>query len=516
MKNYIYTGIAASLCTMLFLSSCSKDDDQTIVPPAIVPSSISFNLSDDINKQIYSDETGAKVLPLKVGQTVSLPYVMEPDSATFKDVVWTSSNNSVATVDNYGTVSALSSEGSGYSIIQVAPEGLYAGSGIYASLKVMVYSTVVSAEAISITSTADELFCGDTLHLNAVISPSNTTFRTVEWSSSNENIATVDIYGVLTASTTNDSEVTITATALDGSGVKATKVITVNKKVLPESVTIDQTYSVDNDYYCAMNEQSITLSYTTVPEKSTTSEIVWTSSDESIATVDNGVVTFNQEGNFGNVEITATCPNGSSSTITLGIPAGLIRETYHNASHYSWYNASQSGNNTSSSHEWHDGYITVTTYTVNATTQRADIKCWDLPAYLHAGNYPIFAIKMDDVKDQGISSRNINFDAVGTSESGTQYKAIANGNNKYLHDYKCSDGSHVFIYDLSTQQCGTGGLMPTNEYVKFNTLQLKYADMKTATSQLQYNIYWVQTFKSLDDVVKYITDTDNLSYEVIK
>jgi len=123
---------------------------------------------------------------------------------------------------------------------------------------------------------------------------------------------------------------------------------------------------------------------------------------------------------------------------------------------------------------------------------------------------------MDDVKDQGISSRNINFDAVGTSESGTQYKAIANGNNKYLHDYKCSDSSHVFIYDLSTQQCGTGGLMPANEYVKFNTLQLKYADMKTATSQLQYNIYWVQTFKSLDDVVKYITDTDNLSYEVIK
>jgi len=165
MKNYIYTGIAASLCTMLFLGSCSKDDDQTIVPPAIVPSSISFNLTDDINKQIYSDETGAKVLPLKVGQTVSLPYILEPDSATFKDVVWTSSNNSVATVDNYGTVSALSSEGSGYSIIQVAPEGLYAGSGIYASLKIMVYSTVTSAESIEITSTADELFCGDTLHL---------------------------------------------------------------------------------------------------------------------------------------------------------------------------------------------------------------------------------------------------------------------------------------------------------------------------------------------------------------
>ena len=84
---------------------------------------------------------------------------------------------------------------------------------------------------------------------------------------------------------------------------------------------------------------------------------------------------------------------------------------------------------------------------------------------------------MDDVKDQeGISARNLNFDVVGKSESGTDFKALGGGNNKYSGEYKCSDGSHVFIYDLSTVAFGTGGIAPTNEAISFNTFQLKLAE----------------------------------------
>ncbi|MBQ4445983.1 MAG: DUF4979 domain-containing protein, partial [Prevotella sp.] len=129
----------------------------------------------------------------------------------------------------------------------------------------------------------------------------------------------------------------------------------------------------------------------------------------------------------------------------------------------------------------------------------------------------IFAFRMDDVKDlgHGITSRNINIDAVGKSASGADYKAIANGNNKYLHDYKCSDGSHVFIYDLSQQACGTGGIMPANETVDFTTLQIKHADMRTVDHQFQYNLYWVQTFKSMADLENYVK-SEGLTWEVIK
>jgi uncharacterized protein YjdB len=495
-------------------TSCSDDDTSTL-KAAVVPSSISFDLPDELEQLIYTDASGSDCLPLIKGQSVTLSYVLEPDSATFKDVTWTSSNPAIASVTDSGVVTALSGGGIGYSMVQVAPVGIFSGSGINAVLKVVVSDELVPADSITINSTADELYGGDTLHLSATVSPDDATYKTVQWSSSNTDVATVDSKGVLTAMTTSTTTatVTITATALDGSGVVATKTITVRQIVQPQDISIDQTYSADNGYECAMNEATLTLSYTTTPAECTTSLIEWTSSDPTVATVDDGVVTFV---GYGETTITATCPEtGNSSSIKLSIPVGLIRETYHNPDHYVFYNAKQSGNGTSSSHVWHDGYLTITTYTQNATNQRADIKCWETPISLHAGNYPILAIKMDDVKDlgYGITSRNITADMVGTSTSGTSYKALGNGANKYTYDYKCSDGSHVFIYDLTATSFGTGGLAPTNEAISFTTFQFKYADMRTIDHQITYNLYWVQTFKSLSALQEYLTNVDQVTYE---
>lgn len=511
----IYKG-AMGLMTALMVcaaSSCSDEDTISNLPAAYVPSEISFNLPDEVRQLIYVDNTGASVLPMIKGETMQLEYTLSPDTATFQEVVWSSSEESVATVDN-GLVTALSGAGVGYSIVQVAPKGVYSGSGIFANLKIKVVDEMVHATGIEISASATEVYGGETIQLSATISPADATYQTVRWSSSNETAATVDINGLVTAHVTDavTTPVTITATALDGSGATATCDITVMQIVQPQEVTISQDYSVDNGYYCAINEKTLDLNFATVPASSTLSQLQWTSSDESIATVSGGKVTFNQEGNFGDVTITATCPEtGNSSSVKLNLAAGLIRELFHDQDNYTWYNAKQSGNGTSSSHVWHYGYITVSTYTQNATNQRADLKCWSAHTWMHAGNYPIFAVRMDDVKDQGISSRNINVDAVGTAESGTSYKAIANGNNKYLYDYKCSDGSHVFVYDLSTQACGTGGLMPTNETVDFTTLQIKYADMRTVDHQLNYNVYWIQTFRSLTELQEYIT-SEGLTY----
>jgi len=390
------------------------------------------------------------------------------------------------------------------------------------TLKVKVASHLHQASAITLYAETTEVYEGEQIALDYEIEPEATTYRTLEWTSSDQSVATVDSKGVVTGVSTGGSSVTktvtITGKAMDGSGVSASIDITVKRIVQPQSITLDQTFSADNGYAFALNEQGTTLTYTTVPAESTQSLIEWTSSDETIATVEAGYVKFV---GFGEVTITATCPEtGNASSVKLNIPVGLLRETFHNSTHYSVYNASQSGNGTSTSHEWHDGYITITTYTANATTQRADIKWWDTPATLHAGNYPIIAIKVDDVKDlykaDGVTARNLNFDVVGKSESGADFKALGNGNNKYTGDLKCSDGSHVFIYDLSTLAFGTGGVAPTNESIKFNTFQLKYADIKTIDHQITYDLYWFQTFKTVDDVKKYVTDVDGLTFEVIK
>ncbi|MBQ7420126.1 MAG: DUF4979 domain-containing protein [Prevotella sp.] len=503
------------------LMACSSDDERIPnVTSANCPSAIALNVPADMQRLIYTDNTGAEVLPLIVGESVQLGYTLTPEDITFNEVVWTSSDETVATVDN-GKIEALSEKGLGYSIVSVAPTGMYAGSGVLSTLKVKVAAHMQQATEITLTPSATEVYEGDQVTIDYEISPESATYRTLSWSSSDESAATVDDKGVVTAISTGGNTtktVTITGTAMDGSGVSGSVELTLMRIVQPEDVAIDQTYSVDNGYYCALNEQTLALSFTTTPVDCTSSLIEWTTSNEEVATVEAGVVTFK---GFGDVTITATCPEtGKSSTIKLSIPVGLLRETFHNKDHYSIYNAAQSGNGTSSSHEWHDGYVTITTYKQNATNQRADLKWYDLPATLHAGNYPIVAIKVDDVKDlysgEGVTARNLNFDVVGKSESGADFKALANGNNKYMGDLKCEDGSHVFIYDLSTQAFGTGGLAPTNESISFNTFQLKYADIKTIDHQITYNLYWFQTFKSVDDVKKYVTEVDKQSYTVIK
>jgi len=503
------------------LSSCSKDDDRIPnVADAYCPSAIEMQLPSDMQKLVYTDNTGAEVLPLVVGQTVQLGYGLEPADATFNSVVWTSSDESVATVTDDGKVEALSEKGLGYTMVTVAPTGMYAGSGVLSTLKVKVSSHLQQATSIALSAEATEVYEGEHISLSYAIEPEATTYRTLEWKSSDASAATVDSKGVVTGVSTGgaiNKDVTITGTTMDGSGVSASIVITVKRLVQPESITLDQTYSSDNGYAFALNEQGVTLNYTTVPAESTRSLIEWSSSDETIATVEAGYVSFKS---FGEVTITASCPEtGNQSSVKLNIPCGLLRETFHNAAHYSVYDAKQSGNGTNTSNEWHDGYITITTYTANATTQRADIKWYDRPVYLHAGNYPIIAIKVDDVKDlygsEGVTARNLNFDVVGTTADGTKYTAIGNGNNKYSGDLKCSDGSHVFIYDLATLGYKEGAA-PTTEWVSFTTFQLKYADIKTIGRQITYNLYWFQTFKSVDDVKKYVTDIDGLTYEVIK
>ena len=519
MKRYntIYTVMMMIGLATVSLTSCNDDETGGNLYSAEMPSSVKFNLSADKQQLIYTDGTGSQCLPMIKGETLQFDYTMMPENTTFKDVIWSSSNEEFATVSDGGLVTAVS--GDGYSIVQISPLGVFSGSGINANLKVVVSNEMRQATGIMVTSEQDEIYAGDKLQMKATITPNNSTYKTVKWSVDNEEAATIDpMTGELTGKEAPAilTPVKVMATALDGSNMVGEKTINIRKVVAPENVTIDQTYSADKGYLCALNEQSINLSYTTMPAECTTSQLVWTSSDESIATVNEGKVTFK---GFGTVEINVVAPaTGKSSSIKLIIPCGLVRETYHNPDHYSLYDAKQSGNGTSTSHEWHDGYLTITTYKQNATNQRADIKWWNLPITLHAGNYPILAIKVDDVKDleKTITSRNLNFDVVGKSESGKEFKALGGGNNKYSGDYKCSDGSHVFIYDLSKVTFGTGGIAPTNESITFTVFQLKYADMKTVDHQLKYNLYWMQTFKSIEDLQNYIKKVDNLTFDVIK
>ncbi len=501
------------VAVLLGLAAC-QPKEQPELKPAYCPASISINLPQAQSQLIYVDETGSAVLPLLVNENVQMSCTITPDTVTYSDVMWASSNEEVVSVTQDGLITALAEGTTGFSVISVTPVGMYSGSGVTATLKVRVSAQLVPASSMSLAATVDTIYVGENSTLTPTILPENATYRTVAWTSENEAIATVDQNGVVTGVDVPEgttTEVNITATALDGSNVSASYKIVVMRIVDPEEITIDPKFSKDS-YACAMNEKSVKLAYTTVPAQSTQSRISWSVDKPEIATVDAGVVTFNQEGNFGEFTVTATLPNGNSSSITMNMPAGLMRELFDDPNNITWHDAGQSNNGTETSYVWNEnGTITITTYSQNAEKQRADIKCYATPVYICPANYPIFAIKMDDVKDKyaadGVTARNINFDTSGNdlADDAKFSGNVGGSNNKYAYDFKCSDGSHVFIYDLATQTFQTGGLFPADHIGKFGTFQFKHADIATIDHQITFDLYWIQSFQSLDALKAYLT-----------
>jgi len=503
LKYLLLSFMPAAMCV-----SCD-DDDQAVLKDSVLTESITLELPDDVRMKLYVDATESTVYPMLTGETVTFTYTTYPDASevTFPDAEWTSSDPAVATVGADGKVTAVSA---GTAIVTVQPDtpNMLAS----ASLKIVVSDTLVPATAISFTDNATMFFedtpscyMGETIQLAAEIEPSETTYRTVKWSSSDEAIATVDpISGLVTG--VSRGYVDITASAIDPeSTVKATRKFYIDQIVEPLGIKLLNAPAEGATY--PFDQKKFTLEYETYPAYSTRSLIEWTSSDESVATVEGGVVKFV---GYGTVTITATCPEGElpadaagmekSVSATFDIPEGLMREYFLDPSNLSWNHAGQKGNGTETSSvikqtEAGESYMEVTTYSQNATKQRGDFKHIG-NVMIHAGKYPIITIRMTDVRDayESITSCAINLDTSGDGYSGN----LGGNNNKYVKRYCCSDGSTVFIYDLSTQKFNNGGLMQTSSAVEFRTFQFKYADMATIDHQITYNVYWVETFPGYD------------------
>lgn len=233
-RTFIYIGCLL-MAAGTVATSCSEDETAEL-SSSIYPGNVEMVIPDEARQLIYTDkDLEASVLPLVKGETVQLGCIITPDDATFKDVVWTSSNEQVATVDADGLLKAVSGDGTGFSVVQVAPDVSYSGSGIASSLRVVVVNNLVPATSIAVASSADEVYAGEKLQFSFSLQPADVTYKTVKWSSSNERVATVDDNGVVTGveSEDNHAKVTITATTLDGSAIVGSKEITVNRKIQP-------------------------------------------------------------------------------------------------------------------------------------------------------------------------------------------------------------------------------------------------------------------------------------------
>ena len=138
-----------------------------------------------------------------------------------------------------------------------------------------VNSATVYVTGVTLDRETLELYTGQSETLTATVEPGNATNKNVTWQSSNAQVATVE-NGKVTAVAAGTA--TIYATAADGSGKTATCTVTVLVPV--SSVTMSR------GSLRIYEGRSYSLSATVSPADAADKSIVWSSSDESIATVD--------------------------------------------------------------------------------------------------------------------------------------------------------------------------------------------------------------------------------------
>ena len=148
-----------------------------------------------------------------------------------------------------------------------------------------------------------------TLQLKATVKPSNATNTAVKWTSSNSKVAKVDQKGKVTA--LKPGTVTITCTAKDGSGIKATCKVTVKNKLVSK-ITLNKTKaSIKKGKTLKLTVKKIT------PADAFNQKVKWSSSNKKIATVDkNGKVTAKKKGTCW---IICTAADGSGTTVKCKI-----------------------------------------------------------------------------------------------------------------------------------------------------------------------------------------------------
>lgn len=170
------------------------------------------------------ERVGDKTVTMGLNQTRQLQVKITPSDTTNKNVQWTSSNNSVATVDSNGVVT---SKNSGSTIITATTH-----NGLKTEFFIEVETPVTN---ITLNSNEINLNPGGTFKLDATVNPSNASNKNIKWISANESIATVDQSGNVAADVAGTTY--ISAVSADGK-VVATCTVNVSKPVVTKPAKV--------------------------------------------------------------------------------------------------------------------------------------------------------------------------------------------------------------------------------------------------------------------------------------
>lgn len=238
---------------------------------------------------------------LKPGETHQLTATVLPQNASNAEVTWYSDKESVATVSQSGLVTGV---GPGETTVHaVTTDG-----GKMASCLVKVGTPV---KGITLSVSSKTLYVGDpSLDISAALTPANATDKSLEWSSSDPEVASIAPGAALHAviKPLKPGKTTITATTKDG-GFTASCEVTVKRHVSGVSLN-----KASLTLYVGETES---LAATVAPEDASDKSVAWSSGNSAVASVSNGKVTANKPGSAVIKVVTNDLSKEAACTVTV-------------------------------------------------------------------------------------------------------------------------------------------------------------------------------------------------------
>lgn len=216
----------------------AKNNGETVIT-AKLGNSTDVCIVKVVSIPVESVSLDKKTLELVKGEKGVLKATIMPENADNKSITWSSSNESIATVDENGVVNALS----------IGNCEITATAGACSDI-CNVSVSGIPVESVTLNPEKLELVAGNTGMLTLQILPQDADYDKIEWNSSDESIAYADEDGTVHA--VNKGNATISVTV---AGKTAEAQITVVDDSVPEDLEIGDFYYADGTFSKEYNAQ---------------------------------------------------------------------------------------------------------------------------------------------------------------------------------------------------------------------------------------------------------------------
>ena len=313
----VVTGLTKGRATITAISKTEKRTFKTQLTVTVARKASSIDVdtrklplheADDplLSGLLSGDGEKLPVLVVPVKRRITIPFAVQPKDATNRRAVFSTADESVAVAKGNNVTGIAKGE----TVLTIASES---NPEVAVQYGVLVVQPVTR---VSLEPRNPAVAKGSQITLTASVLPEDASIPKILWNSSNEKIATVDENGVVTG--VERGNVRITATAADGSNVRANISVRVTQSA--EEITLDKTEMTLDAGRNGMIRAIV------LPKNTDDKKVTWTSSDESVAKVNNqGRVTAVALGTC-----TITCSSAStegvsaSATITVQQPVTKI------------------------------------------------------------------------------------------------------------------------------------------------------------------------------------------------